>query len=442
MTWLKMATFDDDEDCGDQLFYHQLVKPPAIYSSNTWSNKSRKPIQNHITRPPLVKHASVEYQIRETSLDNTNQSAPVRNSICGQNLREIATSQTELPECQDLSILDLQTLRRDSKVKNSTPGSKSNIRLPQQDVFRVHKPGFHISSERVWFPRTVSVEKPYDDEHFDLQNNHENNSEESPTLGSDEVEVKLPCRSVSINVVGMASNNDEVNSRPSPCSNDFQETIQTGCQQPLLLTSILPPPPPPHRQPAFIGDGGLGFSTLPPVINGERGECQNPLRDVGVNPGLNQTNGQNGERQSQILVTTKHDIESRFDVEKLSTCCRYRKPAAVSLFSVGLILIITFLVLYWNYYETVHRRMTKKKGYILDHWGKGSPSAAETAVLDLEVEILKQQERETQRKEGQLDDLLVIDGRPFNEDSDQTMQPSQFRTTSMAPSIDYDSRVD
>ena len=111
---------------------------------------------------------------------------------------------------------------------------------------------------------------------------------------------------------------------------------------------------------AFIGDGGLGFSTLP-VINGERRECQNPLRDVGMNPGLNQINGQNGERQSQILVTTKHDIESRFDVEKLSRCCRYRKPAVVSLFSVGLILVITFLVLYWNYYETVHRRMTKKK---------------------------------------------------------------------------------
>ena len=52
------------------------------------------------------------------------------------------------------------------------------------------------------------------------------------------------------------------------------------------------------------------------------------------------------------------------------------------------------------------------------------------------------QERETQRKEGQLDDLLVIDGRPFNEDSDQILQPSQLRTTSMAPSIDYDSRVD
>ena len=40
----------------------------------------------------------------------------------------------------------------------------------------------------------IFFQKPYDDEHFDLQNNHENNSEESPTLGSEEVEVKLPCR--------------------------------------------------------------------------------------------------------------------------------------------------------------------------------------------------------------------------------------------------------
>ena len=102
------------------------MKPPAIYSSNTWSNKSK--IRNEIQRPPLVKHASVEYR-ENNSVENQDQ------------------------PCQDLSILDLQTLRRDSKVKNS-PGSKPNIRLPQQDVFKVHKPGFHISSERVWFPRT------------------------------------------------------------------------------------------------------------------------------------------------------------------------------------------------------------------------------------------------------------------------------------------------
>ena len=65
---------------------------------------------------------------------------------------------TDQETCQpDLSILDLQTLRRDSKVKNYA-GYKSNIRPPQQDVFRVHKPGFHISTERVWFPRTTEDE--------------------------------------------------------------------------------------------------------------------------------------------------------------------------------------------------------------------------------------------------------------------------------------------
>lgn len=109
-------------------------------------------------------------------------------------------------------------------------------------------------------------------------------------------------------------------------------------------------------------------------------------------------------------------------VDKLSPCCRYRKPAIVSLISVGLIMFITFLVLYWNYNETVHRRLTKKQSYILDHWGKGSPSAAETAVLDLEVEILKKQEREIKAK--QVDDLLVIDGRPLN-----TAEPSLTTTT-------------
>ena len=45
---------------------------------------------------------------------------------------------------------------------------------------------------------------------------------ESTTLADEEVEIKLPCRSVSINVVGMPSDNDEVNARPSPCNNDFQ----------------------------------------------------------------------------------------------------------------------------------------------------------------------------------------------------------------------------
>ena len=45
-----------------------------------------------------------------------------------------------------------------------------------------------------------------------------------------------------------------------------------------------------------------------------------------------------------------------------SPCCRYRKPFTVSLISVGLIMFITFLVLYWNYYETIHRYL------LCTHW--------------------------------------------------------------------------
>ena len=188
------------------------------------------------------------------------------------------------------------------------------------------------------------------------------------------MEVKLPCRSVSINVVGMPSDTDEVNARPSPC-NDVQETIRTGCHQPLLLTASVK-----HLQ------------------------------------------ASNGDKKPVKLINSE---TAAFvdEVEKLSPCCRYRKAAMVGSVSVGFIMIITFLVLYWNYHETVHRRLTKKHGYILDHWGKGSPSMAETAVLDMEVEILKEQEKNTKfsKQPNQpaesfdyLDDLLFIDGRSYN----------------------------
>ena len=53
---------------------------------------------------------------------------------------------------------------------------------------------FDFKSNQIINVLPIFFQKPYDDEHFDLQNNHENNSEESPTLGSEEVEVKLPCR--------------------------------------------------------------------------------------------------------------------------------------------------------------------------------------------------------------------------------------------------------
>ena len=99
-----------------------------------------------------------------------------------------------------LSILDLQTLRRDSQVEKLPGNSEDPIRPPQQDVFRLHKPQFHISSERVWFPRDLETQDP-----------GESPEESFTTLADEEVEVKLPCRSVSINVVGMPSNGGEVN---------------------------------------------------------------------------------------------------------------------------------------------------------------------------------------------------------------------------------------
>lgn len=64
-----------------------------------------------------------------------------------------------------------------------------------------------------------------------------------------------------------------------------------------------------------------------------------------------------------------------------------------------------------------------------DHWGKGSPSAAETAILDLEVEILKGEERKKK-----VDDLLVIDGRPLDSLSGSKITSSTERS--------LDSRVD
>jgi hypothetical protein len=49
---------------------------------------------------------------------------------------------------------------------------------------------------------------------------------------------------------------------------------------------------------------------------------------------------------------------------------------------------MTLSVLYWNYYETVTRRSTKKQSIILDHWGKGSSSSANS--LDPDSEYLRE----------------------------------------------------
>ena len=114
-----------------------------------------------------------------------------------------------------------------------------------------------------------------------------------------------------------------------------------------------------------------------------------------------------------IIISNKQTINMYF-----SPCCRYRRPVIVSLISVGFLMIVTFLVLYWNYYETIHRRMTKKGGFILDHWGKGSPSAAETAILDIEVEILKQEEEAKLRK---MNNLPISTEATLNLDEDLLM---------------------
>lgn len=89
----------------------------------------------------------------------------------------------------DLTILDLQTLRRDSKVIET---QSRKIRPPEQDVFRVHKPQFHISSENVWFLRQPQeVSEAAEAATASASEEPEDNS---TTLGEEEVEIKLPCR--------------------------------------------------------------------------------------------------------------------------------------------------------------------------------------------------------------------------------------------------------
>ena len=48
-------------------------------------------------------------------------------------------------------------------------------------------------------------------------------------------------------------------------------------------------------------------------------------------------------------------------------------PALVSFFAVATTLMVTASILFWNYSETRHRRLTKKPNLILDHWGKKGP---------------------------------------------------------------------
>ncbi len=133
---------------------------------------------------------------------------------------------------------DLPTIRKDLELLKKSTEDKDDektIRPPQQDVFRVHKPQFHISTENVWFPRLEIARGGVCGGDYDFVENESmlvecngcessnENGEESTTLAEEEVEVKLPCKSVSINVVGMPSSS-EVNSRPPPASLPLEVT--------------------------------------------------------------------------------------------------------------------------------------------------------------------------------------------------------------------------
>lgn len=352
-TYNRSNFYDEDQDHDEVPLFHPRPASASRPLYHTWSkghsltSNQRSSVarihqnqqqQYPLPPPPLLKHASV----------------------AGHDF--------------NLSILDLQTLRRDSQAL--TPElPPEQIRRPQQDVFRVHKTQFRISTEEVWFPRLhhheVAEEQPLaSDEVIEIEPASASFSETS--LAEDEVEIKLPCRSVSINVVGMPSNNN-VNSRPSPPNGASKQQ-----QQP-----------------------------------------QNRPHHIMTRPSLAPLNGGFG----YFSVTTSNGLQcDGIEKEKLTLrdCCRYRKAATVGLVSVGLLMIMTLSVLYWNYSENVHRKSTKKDGpSILDHWGKGAPSEAEMAPLDYDLELRKQQAMEAARKAARkrpppevsnMDDFLFIDG--------------------------------
>ena len=106
-------------------------------------------------------------------------------------------------------------------------------------------------------------------------------------------------------------------------------------------------------------------------------------------PSMNHIDETNGSKEStpprlDSASLSKFKLPSSFEMAILpsgilqyssssKSCIRYRKALAISSLAFSTIMIMTFAVLYWNYHEALHRRMTKNvKGPILDHWGKVS----------------------------------------------------------------------
>ena len=78
------------------------------------------------------------------------------------------------------------------------------------------------SSEKIWFPRPPDP--------FEVPEAATTTASDDTTLESEEVEIKLPCRSVSINVVGMPSGHEVTSSsllRPFEVTNhcNFKEVV-------------------------------------------------------------------------------------------------------------------------------------------------------------------------------------------------------------------------
>ena len=76
-------------------------------------------------------------------------------------------------------------------------------------------------------------------------------------------------------------------------------------------------------------------------------------------------------RKWQSSIKTDSLTSNNIHYSSSKTCVKYRNPLFISSIAFSFITIMTFSVLYWNWYETMHRRMTKNpEGPILDHWGK------------------------------------------------------------------------
>ena len=111
------------------------------------------------------------------------------------------------------------------------------------------------------------------------------------------------------------------------------------------------------------------------------------------------------------------DVVSPTSSTLQATLRRYQKPLAVSLFALAFVLVMTLSVLYWNYYETVTRRSTKKQSVILDHWGKGSSSSSS---VDPDSDQLRETLTAKERTK-----IVTLDVEKIEADDDDVVAPQK-----------------